>query len=128
MSSVIRELRALGVSVALDDFGAGCTSLGQLGELPLDFLKIDQKFVASLAGDGGPFLVIIEAVTALAHSLGMSVVAEGIETEVQRRLLLEVGCNLGQGFLLARPQSLAVLADASRYHGSATGPPPDRAR
>ncbi len=112
MSSVVRGLRSLGVSVALDDFGAGSTTLGQLGELPLDFLKIDRRFVASLAADGGPFLVIIEAVTNLAHALGMSVVAEGIETDVQRRLLLEAGCTLGQGFLLARPRPIAVLADA----------------
>lgn len=118
MSSVVRGLRSLGVSVALDDFGAGRTTLGQLGELPLDFLKIDRRFVAGLATDGGPFLVIIEAVTNLAHALGMSVVAEGIETDVQRRLLLEVGCNLGQGFLLARPQPIAVLADA-------VSPPPN---
>lgn len=110
MSTVIRGLRSLGVSVALDDFGAGSTSLGQLGELPLDFLKIDQRFVASLVSDDGTFLAIIEAVTNLAHTLGMSVIAEGIETEMQRKLLLDVGCNLGQGFLLARPQSIAALA------------------
>jgi diguanylate cyclase (GGDEF)-like protein/PAS domain S-box-containing protein len=114
MSRVIQELRSLGVSVALDDFGAGSTSLGQLGELPLNFLKIDQRFVASLMPGDGAFLAIVEAVTTLAHTLGMSVIAEGVETELQRRLLLDAGCNLGQGFLLARPQPITVLAEAGQ--------------
>jgi diguanylate cyclase (GGDEF)-like protein/PAS domain S-box-containing protein len=114
MSGLIQELRSFGVSIALDDFGAGSTSLGQLGELPLDFLKIDRRLVSSLVRGGGPFLAIIEAVTNLSHTLGLSVVAEGIETDVQRRLLLDVGCNLGQGFLFARPQPIAALAGASQ--------------
>lgn len=113
LSSVIRQLQSHGVSVALDDFGAGSTSLGQLGELPLDFLKIDQRFVASLVPGEGTALTIIEAVTNLAHTLGMSVIAEGIETELQRRQLLQVGCTMGQGFLLARPQPIEVLVGAS---------------
>lgn len=117
MPGLIRELHSLGVSVALDDFGAGTTSLGQLGELSLDYLKIDQRFAASLAGGAGPFLAITEAVTSLGHNLGMSVIAEGIETETQRRLLLDAGCHLGQGFLLARPQPITVLAEAGQSPG-----------
>lgn len=111
LSTLMQELRSHGVSIALDDFGAGNTSLGQLGELPLDFLKIDRRLVAGLVPGDGPFLVIIEAVTHLAHTLGMSVVAEGIETKMQHRLLLKAGCDLGQGFLFARPQPIASLAE-----------------
>jgi len=106
MSGLLKELRALGVSVALDDFGAGSTSLGQLGELPLDYLKIDRRFVSSLTRDDGPFLSIVDAVIKLAETLGIRIVAEGIEMPRQRQLLLDIGCTLGQGFLFAVPQPI----------------------
>jgi EAL domain-containing protein (putative c-di-GMP-specific phosphodiesterase class I) len=109
MSGLLRDLRSKGVSVALDDFGAGRTSLGQLGELRLDYLKIDRTFVSSMTRDDGPFLSIVEAVTNLAETLGIRIIAEGIETQAQRRLLLDIGCTLGQGFLFAGPQTMATL-------------------
>lgn len=112
IAETIQALRSLGVSVALDDFGAGSTSLGQLGELPLDFLKIDRRFVISLVTGDEAFVAIIEAVTSLAHVLGMSVIAEGIETDLQRQLLLDAGCTMGQGFLLAPPQPIVSLVEA----------------
>ncbi len=108
MSGLLKELRALGVSVALDDFGAGSTSLGQLGELPLDYLKIDRRFVSSLTRDDGPFLSIVDAVIKLAETLGIMIVAEGIEMQQQRQLLLDIGCTLGQGFLFAVPQPIST--------------------
>jgi diguanylate cyclase (GGDEF)-like protein len=114
MSGLLRELRALGVSIALDDFGAGSTSLGQLGELPLDYLKIDRRFVSSLTRDEGPFRSIVDAVIKLSENLGIRVVAEGIETQHQRQLLLGSGCTLGQGFLFARPQPVPTLVRAGR--------------
>ena len=108
MLGLLKELRALGVSVALDDFGAGSTSLGQLGELPLDYLKIDRRFVSSLTRDDGPFLSIVDAVIKLAETLGIMIVAEGIEMQQQRQLLLDIGCTLGQGFLFAVPQPIST--------------------
>ena len=108
MSDIVNELRSQGVSVALDDFGAGSTSLAQLGELTLDYLKIDKRFASSVT-KGGPFLSIVAAMTRLADTLGVMVIAEGIETPTQRQLLLDAGCTLGQGFLLAHPQPISTL-------------------
>ena len=109
MAASLKDLRTLGVLIALDDFGAGATSLGQLGELTLDILKIDKRFVSSLTRSDGPYLAIAQAVTRLGHTLGIQVVAEGIESERERELLIEIGCDLGQGYLLARPTSLPEL-------------------
>ena len=110
VAASLRALRSMGVRVALDDFGAGTTSLGQLGELTLDILKLDKRFVSSLTRSDGPFLAIAQAVTQLGHNLGIQVIAEGIESEAERELLLEIGCDFGQGYLLARPQPLLALA------------------
>src|SRR5262249_31353681 len=98
----LRELRALGVRLALDDFGSGYSSLRYLQSLPFDKLKIDRSFVAALeqSANGG---VIIQAMVALGRALGMTVVIEGIETEEQRVLLRLAGCHEMQGYLFARP-------------------------
>ena len=97
----LSRLRDMGVRVVLDDFGTGYSSLAYLKHLPLDTIKIDQSFVAGLDGDADRS--IVEAVIALAHGLRIEVVAEGIETETQFRLLREMGCDVGQGYLFARP-------------------------
>jgi EAL domain-containing protein (putative c-di-GMP-specific phosphodiesterase class I) len=105
------ELRALGVTVALDDFGTGYSSLSYLSKLPVDKLKIDQSFVRSLPDPHNE--AIIEAIVTMAHQLGKSVVAEGIEMEAQRDYLAAVGCEVGQGYLFARParaDALGLLA------------------
>ncbi len=96
------ELRALGVRLALDDFGAGYSSLSYLQQLPFDKLKVDRSFVSSLgqSANGG---VIIQAIVTLARALGMGVVIEGVETEEQRVLLRLAGCNEMQGYLFAKP-------------------------
>jgi predicted signal transduction protein with EAL and GGDEF domain len=102
VKSRLEDLRALGVRLALDDFGAGYSSLAYLQRLPFDKLKIDRGFVAALdqwANTG----VIIQAIVALGRALGMSVLIEGVETEEQRVLLRLAGCNEMQGFLFARP-------------------------
>jgi diguanylate cyclase (GGDEF)-like protein len=98
----IGDLHALGVRIALDDFGSGYSNLGYLQRFPLDKLKIDKGFVAALgqAANGG---VIIQAIVALGRALGLSVLVEGVETEQQRVLLRLAGCDEMQGFLFAKP-------------------------
>lgn len=94
--------RDAGMQVALDDFGTGYSSLSYLRKFNIDFLKIDQSFVANLSPDG-PDLALCEAVILLAHKLGLRVVAEGIESREQYELLAAAGCDYGQGYLFARP-------------------------
>jgi diguanylate cyclase (GGDEF)-like protein/excisionase family DNA binding protein len=96
------ELRALGVRLVLDDFGTGYSSLAYLRQLPLDLIKIDRAFVTELDG-ADPNVAIVRAVLSLAHGLGISVVAEGIETPLQAARLRDLGCDLGQGFTWSRP-------------------------
>ena len=96
------DLRALGVRVALDDFGVGYSSLSYLQRFPFDKLKIDKQFVAPL-GRSANGAVIVQSIVGLGRALGLSVLAEGVETEEQRILLRLAGCNEMQGFLFARP-------------------------
>ena len=123
--SVLTDLKALGVRIALDDFGTGYSSLSYLRQFPVDIVKIDKTFVgtAILERDGA---TIVGAVTRLAHDLGLTVIAEGVETPEERDAILRVGCDLAQGFFFApalsprelesmfkanpgRPVSLSVL-------------------
>jgi diguanylate cyclase (GGDEF)-like protein len=98
----LQTLRAMGVRVSVDDFGTGYSSLSYLQRLPIDELKIDRSFVQRL--DNGATGAIVGSIVGLAHAIGLAVVAEGIETEDQLGLLRTMACDLGQGFLLARPQ------------------------
>lgn len=102
-------LRGLGVSVAIDDFGTGYSMLSRLRQFPLDTLKIDRSFVDEITSvdDEAP---IVAATIAMAHSLGLSVVAEGVETEAQRAYLRRNGCDLAQGYLIGRPVPADELA------------------
>lgn len=104
----IKDLHELGVRVALDDFGSGYSNLGYLQRFPLDKIKIDQSFVAALgrSSNGG---VIIQAMVALGHALGLSVLVEGVETEHQRVLLRLAGCDEMQGFLFAKPAPASAI-------------------
>ncbi|HEV8404073.1 MAG TPA: EAL domain-containing protein [Candidatus Limnocylindrales bacterium] len=105
----LSRLRDMGVRLVLDDFGTGYSSLSYLRHLPLDTIKIDRTFVAGLAGTADRS--IVEAVISLAHGLRISVVAEGIETEDQFETLRTMGCDVGQGYLFARPMA---ATDAGR--------------
>ncbi len=104
----IEDLHALGVRVALDDFGSGYSNLGYLQRFPLDKLKIDRSFVTALGAtaNGG---VIIQAIVALGRALGLSILVEGVETEQQRVLLRLAGCDEMQGFLFAKPAPAAAI-------------------
>jgi diguanylate cyclase (GGDEF)-like protein/PAS domain S-box-containing protein len=110
----LRALKSLGVRLAIDDFGTGFSSLVHLRRFPVDMLKIDGTFVAGL-GDEPQDASIAAAVISLAHALGLTTVAEGVETEQQAGILRQLGCDLGQGHLFARP---APAADALRLAGA----------
>jgi len=120
---VLRQLKDLGVTIAVDDFGTGYSSLGYLTRFPLDSVKVDQSFIAAIphASDG---VAVARAVIAMAHSLGMKAVAEGVETDEQARFLRIQGCDQMQGFLfsaaLAPEQAMELLARGA--------PPPTETR
>jgi EAL domain-containing protein (putative c-di-GMP-specific phosphodiesterase class I) len=96
------ELKELGVLLAVDDFGTGYSSLSYLRRFPIDVLKIDQSFVRGL-GESSEELELTRAIVAFGATLGLKTVAEGIEQDHEALLLREAGCDLGQGFLFAKP-------------------------
>jgi EAL domain-containing protein (putative c-di-GMP-specific phosphodiesterase class I) len=102
------ELAELGVSIAIDDFGTGYSGLAYLKRLPIDTVKIDQSFVRDLTIDPDD-AAIVTAIVAMSRSLDVGVVAEGIETEEQYEELKRLGCQRGQGYLLARPMTAAQV-------------------
>jgi diguanylate cyclase (GGDEF)-like protein/PAS domain S-box-containing protein len=112
---VISEVCATGVGLHLDDFGTGYSSLAALHRFPVDALKIDRSFVAAITSDDPDNDVIIRSTVALAHSLGLTVIAEGIEDVNQLQRLRTLGCEYGQGFLFSRPvadqQTRSLLAE-----------------
>jgi EAL domain-containing protein (putative c-di-GMP-specific phosphodiesterase class I) len=112
----LRAIRDLGMHVAIDDFGTKYSTLSYLARFPVDALKIDAVFVQGI--DCGAGRAIVAAITALGHALGLSVTAEGIETQAQLDAIREIGCNAAQGFLISPPLSaddcLAVLRGAHK--------------
>jgi EAL domain-containing protein (putative c-di-GMP-specific phosphodiesterase class I) len=103
-------LKAKGVGFSLDDFGTGYSSLSYLKRLPLDQLKIDQGFVEHILTDAND-MAIAKMIIVLAGSLGLTVIAEGVETVEQRNFLASLGCLAYQGFLISRPLALAAFED-----------------
>jgi len=102
----LQKLRALGITISLDDFGTGYSSLTYLRGLPLNTLKIDQSFVGGMLAEAGD-LAIVQGVIGLARSFGYRVIAEGVETEDQGLMLLQMGCAQAQGYFIARPMPVA---------------------
>jgi EAL domain-containing protein (putative c-di-GMP-specific phosphodiesterase class I) len=104
---VLERIRERGVRLAIDDFGTGYSSLNYLRALPVDVLKIDRAFAQT--GDGRTDTVLLEAIVRLGHSLGIDMIAEGIELEEQAATLRRLGCRRAQGFLFHRPLSVSEI-------------------
>lgn len=123
---MLRNLRNHGVLAQLDDFGTGFSALSYLHRFPIECLKIDQSFVAGLVGESRPESVaVVRAIQALAGTLGIHTIGEGVETEAQRTALRELGCTYGQGYLFGHPaehiRSAASLAESYREDGLGSG-------
>ncbi|MBL8304298.1 MAG: EAL domain-containing protein, partial [Ideonella sp.] len=110
---MLNELHALGIGLSLDDFGTGYSSLSHLSSLPIDTLKIDRSFVKDLR-PGSNEAAVIRAIVLLGKSLGKEVIAEGIETVAQHDELRALRCDVGQGYLMARPQPPAAIEQLLR--------------
>jgi EAL domain-containing protein (putative c-di-GMP-specific phosphodiesterase class I) len=109
MIARLRSLGETGVRIAIDDFGTGYSSLNYLRHLPVDVVKIDRAFIGGIVTDPAQRAVVATIID-LGHLLGLQQVAEGVETEEQRGVLRELGCDLGQGYLWARPLDFDAMA------------------
>ena len=117
----LTALRRLGVAIAVDDFGTGYSALSYLKKFPVSLVKIDREFVAGLSADPED-AGLVRAIIAMAHALGLEVVAEGVETPIQEAVLRQMGCRLAQGWFFGRPQLPAhgVLESVSEVQGTST--------
>jgi diguanylate cyclase len=122
----IEQLRDLAIIVSVDDFGAGFTSLAYLSSLAVGELKLDRSFIHGLTTDQGRDLTLIRSTIQLAHSLGLRVVAEGVEDEQVLGLLSELGCDLAQGYVISRPKPATELALPSGVEDEAKAAASDR--
>jgi diguanylate cyclase (GGDEF)-like protein/PAS domain S-box-containing protein len=124
-SDTLHSLKALGVRLSVDDFGTGYSSLSYLRNLPLDILKVDKSFVDGL-GDDRKSEAVVRALIELGHGIGVEIIAEGVETEIQRAALIDMGCDAMQGYLLSPPIApeafiALVKTQSAREHEA---PPP----
>jgi EAL domain-containing protein (putative c-di-GMP-specific phosphodiesterase class I) len=111
--SIMAELKALGLSLSIDDFGTGYSSLSRLPRFPIDALKIDRSFISNMGRDGEN-REIVRLIVLLAHSIGLKVVAEGIEKENQIDELKRLGCEMAQGYLYSPPVSAQSASELLR--------------
>lgn len=112
----------MGVRIALDDFGTGYSSMGQLQLLPVDCIKIDRSFINALKANDKRAGSVVNAMVELGRALGLQVIAEGIEELEQLTALVDPGCDLAQGFLLARPMSATEVPDFIKSRLAQTKP------
>jgi len=108
--ATVRQLRALGVRISMDDFGTGYSSLGYLQNFPFDKIKIDRSFISNLANGHGS-VAILKAIITLANSLGMTTIAEGVETHEQLETVRAEGCTEMQGYLFSPPRPAKEIAE-----------------
>jgi EAL domain-containing protein (putative c-di-GMP-specific phosphodiesterase class I) len=108
MSRKLRELRAAGIHIALDDFGIGYASLGLLSKLPVDLIKIDRSFIRGLPRDP-PSRALVTSIIGFAAALGLTTVAEGVEAPEQLEMLAQLKCNQWQGYLFSPPVAVGQL-------------------
>lgn len=121
IGALFHAIRTLGVTIAFDDFGTGYSSLSYLAKYPVDVVKIDQYFVQRM-GLGHVNMEIVHLIVHLAHTIGMKVTAEGVETQEQADLLSRLGCNIAQGFLYSRPVSLQTIIAMLACEANASDP------
>lgn len=119
VATLLEELRGIGVRIALDDFGTGYSMLDRIRDLSVDRIKVDRTFVRRITDDGG---ALVRAVIAMAHSLHLAVVAEGVETEDQLALLEHQGCDFAQGYLIGRPEPAEVVQELLRVRAAPVVP------
>ena len=108
VKNTILALREAGVELSIDDFGTGYSALAYLKKFHIEYVKIDKSFIQNLEEDSND-AILCEAIIDMAHKLGIQIVAEGIETSYQQKMLRQFGCDYGQGFYLARPERLSQL-------------------
>jgi EAL domain-containing protein (putative c-di-GMP-specific phosphodiesterase class I) len=108
--ATLEKCRDIGLRIAIDDFGTGYSSLSYLNRFPIDIIKIDQSFVGSMLKNEGSWK-IVNSIVALAHGLGMRIVAEGIEQEEQHTALKDLGCTYAQGYLHSPPLPLDAACE-----------------
>jgi EAL domain-containing protein (putative c-di-GMP-specific phosphodiesterase class I) len=114
------SLEKHGIKFSLDDFGTGYSSLSYLRYLPLEQLKIDRSFISRIPSNGND-AAIVQAIIAMGHSLGLTIVAEGVETEQQLKFLSNFGCNFYQGFLFSKPVTIEELTENLRIEKPYSG-------
>jgi EAL domain-containing protein (putative c-di-GMP-specific phosphodiesterase class I) len=110
-TEALRSLRQLGIHLSIDDFGTGYSSLSYLKRFPVEALKIDRSFIDGLGHDHED-TSIVEAIVTLAHALGLTAVAEGLETPTQLEALRVIGCDFAQGYLLGRALPAELIGDS----------------
>ena len=121
---VLGRLKALGVGLAIDDFGTGYSSLAYLRRFPVDIVKIDRAFVDGPRRPDSADATLVAAIVAMAEALGVTTIAEGVESETQAERLLELGCTVAQGYLFSRPMpadDVPATVDRPRDAGPGAG-------
>jgi EAL domain-containing protein (putative c-di-GMP-specific phosphodiesterase class I) len=121
---LLERLAKLGVRISVDDFGAGYTSLGQLKTLPVSELKIDRSFVMTMMADRSDAL-IVHSIVDLGHNLGLTIVAEGVESDEALSLLAGFGCDIAQGYQMCRPAPIETFDAWRRDRPTAAIPHPN---